>query len=88
MYRIVGNFRGTKLLQNCKIQFSHFKIHDSLGNGFGKVIATCLNISRLYFHEAIITCEICECFAPRKFPAIWIPTLIKHCLIPSYKPMS
>ena len=32
-YRIVGNFRGMKLLRNCKIQFSRFLIHESLESG-------------------------------------------------------
>ena len=55
VYHIVGNFRGMKLSRNCvKFDFRiFFKIHDSLENRFGKVIAMCINTSRLYFHEAV-----------------------------------
>ena len=56
--------------------FAFFNLQ-SLENGFGKVIAMCIKISRLYFYKAIITHEIHASFIPQNFPATRYSLLVE-----------
>ena len=79
-YLIAGNFRGMKLSRNhVKYDFHVFKIHESLENGFGKVIAICVHLQcvTIIFSQSYHYSRNLQKFHPLKISNRMMPKLYK-----------